>query len=130
MSRHVATLSPDASVEQAWRTLVARRVGQAPVVDAARRLVGLISRERLLHVLNEEGGNLRDVRHRTVADVMVTPVVAAEPDAEVRRIARVLLECELPAVPIIDAAGQLVGIVSRSDVLRVVVTDPPLTLWV
>jgi len=61
---------------------------------------------------------------------MVTPVVAAEPDAEVRRIARVLLDYALPAVPIIDGEGQLVGIVSRSDVLRVVVTDPPLTLWV
>ena len=67
---------------------------------------------------------------RTVADVMATPVVAADPDADVRRIARVMLDYELPAVPIIDPAGQLSGIVSRGDVLRVVVNDPPLTLWV
>lgn len=129
MSEHVVTLLVDAGVERAWRTLVEHKVGQAPVVDARRRLVGLLSRERLLHVLNEEDGNLRDVLSRTVTDVMQTPVVAAGPDAEVRRITRVMLDYQLPAVPIIDEDGRLTGIVSRTDVLRVVVTDPPLTLW-
>ncbi len=130
MSRHVLTLPPDVSVVEAWRTLAARGVGQAPVVTAERRLVGLVSRTHLLHVLNEEDGRLRDVLARTVADVMDTPVVSAEPVADVRRIARVMLEYHVPALPIVDESSQaLVGIVSRSDILRCVVIDPPLTLW-
>lgn len=130
MSRHVLTLSPEVSVVEAWRALAARGVGQAPVVSADRHLVGLISRTHLLHVLNEEDGRLRDVLARTVADVMDTPVVSAEPIADVRRIARVMLEYHVPALPIVDESSNvLVGIVSRSDILRCVVIDPPLTLW-
>lgn len=130
MSTHVVSVLADSGVDHARRILREHRVGQAPVVDRHGRLVGLVSRERLLHVLNDEDGPPRHVPLRTVADVMVTPVVAADPDADVRRIARVMLDYQLPAVPIVEATGTLVGIVSRGDVLRVVVIDPPLTLWV
>jgi len=130
MSTHVVTLLADSGVDHARRTLREHRVGQAPVLDRRSRLVGLVSRERLLHVLNDEDGDFKNLQPRTVADVMVTPVVAADPDADVRRIARVMLDYQLPAVPIVEATGKLVGIVSRGDVLRVVLIDPPLTLWV
>ena len=130
MSRDVLILSPDMRVDAAWRILAARGVGQAPVMNAQDRLVGLVSRAHLLRVLNEEGGALRDVLARTVADVMATPVVTADPASDVRRIARVMLEYHVPALPVIDEQTHaLVGIVSRGDVLRCVVTDPPLTLW-
>jgi acetoin utilization protein AcuB len=61
---------------------------------------------------------------------MTTPVVTVDPQADVRRIARALVEYHLPALPVVDdRTGALVGIVSRSDILRCVLLDPPLTLW-
>lgn len=130
MSRSVLTLPPDRPVDAAWRALAARGVGQAPVMNAQGRIVGLVSRAHLLHVLNEEDGRISDVRARTVADVMATPVVTVDPVADVRRVAEALLAWDLPALPVVDAeSGALVGIVSRSDLLRCVVIDPPLTLW-
>jgi acetoin utilization protein AcuB len=129
MSRHLLTQPADSSVDAAWRALAGRGVGQAPVVDRKHRLVGLVARVHLLHALNEEGGALRDVLSRTVANVMATPVVTANPVTDVRRIAQVMLQYSVPAVPIVDESEALVGIVTRGDILRVVVTDPPLTLW-
>ena len=117
-------------VVAAWRALAERGVGQAPVRAKDGAIVGLVSRANLLQVLNEEDGHLRDVLARTVAQVMTTPVVTVDPVADVRRIARVMLEYHLPALPVVDeATGALEGIVSRSDLLRCVVTEPPLTLW-
>jgi len=130
MSRRVLTLATDTPVDAAWRALAGRGVGQAPVVNAQGRIVGLVSRAHLLHVLNEEDGRLSDIRARAVADVMDTPVVTVAPVADVRRIAEALLSYDLPALPVVDQdTGALVGIVSRSDILRCVVTEPPLTLW-
>lgn len=129
MTREVFVLAQTASAEEAWRAFADRRVGQAPVVDAQRRIVGLVAREHLLHVLNEEHGHLRDVLSRTMRDVMMSPVVTADPVADVRRVARVMLEYRQPAVPVLDEAGHLVGIVSQGDILRAIVNDPPLTLW-
>jgi CBS domain-containing protein len=129
MSRHVLTLPAESSVDAAWRALAERGVGQAPVVDKQRRLVGLVARVHLLRVLNEERGVVRDVLSRRVADVMATPVVTANPVTDVRRIAQVMLQYSVPAVPVVDESDALVGIVTRGDILRVVVSDPPLTLW-
>lgn len=130
MTRRVLTLPVTTQVDAAWRALAGANVGQAPVVSEQRRLVGLVSRAHLLHVLNEHDGRISDIRARSVAEVMQSPIVTAEPAVDVRRIAEVLLAWDLPAMPIVDPESHLlVGLVSRSDVLRCVVRDPPLTLW-
>jgi CBS domain-containing protein len=60
---------------------------------------------------------------------MTTPVVAATPVTDIRRIARVMLDRDVDGVPIVNDAGTLVGFISRGDILRAVVTDPPLSIW-
>jgi len=66
---------------------------------------------------------------RTAAEVMVNPVPTVDSGTELRRVARVLIDADLPGLPVTDAAGQLEGFVSRTDILRAVATDPPLDLW-
>jgi CBS domain-containing protein len=51
-------------------------------------------------------------------DIMTTPVVSVTPETGVSDVARLLLERHISAVPVIDAAGRLVGIVSEGDFLR------------
>jgi CBS domain-containing protein len=48
---------------------------------------------------------------------------------DIRRLAAAMLDYGVDGVPIVNDAGRLVGFVSRSDVLRAVVADPPLSLW-
>ena len=60
---------------------------------------------------------------------MSTPVVAAAPITDIRRIASVMLDKGVDGVPVISETGRIMGFVSRSDILRAVVTDPPLSLW-
>jgi CBS domain-containing protein len=51
------------------------------------------------------------------------------PDTDIRQLAQVLLDTRLPGLPVVDGQGSLVGFVSRSDILRAMVSDPPLDLW-
>lgn len=129
MSREVFTLRPDEGVDRAWQALTGRGFGQAPVVDGAARLVGQVSVQDLLTVINVDQGRLRDVLPQTVADLMVSPVVSADPVADIRRVARVLLEQRLAGMPVVSDRGELVGIITRSDILGALVNDPPLSLW-
>jgi len=66
---------------------------------------------------------------QSVQDVMWTPVPSVAADTDIRRLARVLLDTGLPGLPVVDEAGAVRGFVSRSDILRAVVADPPLDLW-
>ena len=129
MQPEVITVNAEEDVAHAWRTLVGHQIHQAPVLDANRHLVGIVSERNLLTTLNVDNGQVRDVLRKRVGDVMTTPVVAANPLTDIRRIARVMLEHNVDGVPIVNENGDLLGFVSRSDILNAVVTDPPLSMW-
>ena len=62
---------------------------------------------------NAQGG--MDMKAR---DVMVSPVVTAQPSSSVKDVAKVFLERRISAVPVVDDHGKLVGIVSEGDLLH------------
>lgn len=129
MQAPVISLRAGDDVAHAWHVLVEHQIHQAPVLDDGGHLVGIVSERNLLTTLNVDAGEVRDVLARQVSDVMTTPVVAATPLTDIRRIAQVMLERLVDGVPIVSDVGTLLGFVSRSDILQAVVTDPPLSIW-
>lgn len=134
MSRDVITLRDTATVLDAWQTLSTRAVGQAPVVDASGHLVGLLTRADLLkpeRLPSPDSHALvwRALMQQSVKAIMWTPVTSVAPDTDIRRVAQVLLDTGLPGLPVVDESGVVAGFISRSDILRAVVTNPPLDLW-
>ena len=134
MSTPVVTIADTYTVDQAWQVLARNHLGQAPVVDAGGVLIGLITRADLMapeRLPGPESHALvwRALLLQNVTDVMWTPVPSVSADADIRRVARVLLDSGLPGLPVADEDGRVTGFVSRSDILRAVVADPPLDLW-
>lgn len=134
MSTRIITLKDTATVLQAWQILSEKSVGQAPVVDATDHLVGLLTRADLLQperlpAPDSHALAWRAFMMQNVKDIMVTPVPSVAPDSDIRRVAQVLLDTGLPGLPVVDEQGGVAGFISRSDILRAVVTDPPLDLW-
>lgn len=134
MSPVVITLKDSLTVEEAWQLLAKHQVGQAPVVSDEGVLVGLLSRADLMRQERLPGPESHALVWRTllmqsVVDLMWTPVPSVAPDTDIRRIARVLLDTGLSGLPVVDERGGVIGFVSRSDILRAVVADPPLDLW-
>lgn len=130
MSPDVLTLTPTDTVGAAWLRLAERKVRQCPVLGPTKEVVGLVSDRDLLTVANVEGNLLSGLLNRPISELMATPVACSAPVTDIRRISRVMLATGLTAVPIVDDAGQLLGIVSRGDILRAIVNDPPLSLWI
>lgn len=129
MQRRVITLQDGDDVAHAWRTLRDHHIHQAPVLDVNSQLVGIVSERDLLTAINMDAGRIVETLSRRVRDVMTTPVIAAAPVTDIRRVAAVMLFHGVDGAPITNESGRLVGFISRSDVLRAVVTDPPLSLW-
>jgi CBS-domain-containing membrane protein len=129
MSHPVTVLYQSMAVAEAWRVLQHWGIHQAPVIDEARRLIGMVTERDLLTVIDVDGERVLENLKRQVKDVMTSPVVASVPVTDIRRIAAAMLEGGLSAVPIVNESEHIVGIVSRADILRAVMTDPPLSLW-
>jgi CBS domain-containing protein len=127
MSRTVISIPHTATVLEAWQILASQGVGQAPVVNDAATLVGLLSRADLLRPDLLPGPDSNALVWRALLAQSVSDIMA--PETDIRHVARVLLDTGLPGLPVVDEEGLLTGFVSRSDILRAVVTEPPLDLW-
>ncbi|CAN5911104.1 hypothetical protein BH11MYX4_BH11MYX4_57500 [soil metagenome] len=99
-------------VNAATKLLVDQGLRAVPVVDEARRLIGIVSKSDLLRKTSS--------RHRpqTVADIM-TPVVRGLPEEAPVAYAIALMAFErLHEVPVVDAEGRVLGMITANDALR------------
>jgi acetoin utilization protein AcuB len=122
------------SLSQAWEVVHSRRFRHIPILSAEDVVVGMLSdrdlfRGTLESVLSgttesntQAGGSIQSLISR--------PVLVASPEAELRAMARVLLEEHIGALPIVSEAVGLVGMITRSDILRALVAHPDFDQWV
>lgn len=128
MTPKVVTLEKQATINDAWRLVQYQPFRHIPVLDN-QKLCGLISdRDILAHTSSISLGHNSRLDD-PVQSIMVKKVVAGRPDTEIRLIAHALIGHRIGAVPIIDDQDQLVGIVTRSDVLKTLLHRVPVDAW-
>ena len=89
----------------------------------------MLTERNLLRFMIDNKKLIKNESGKTVADAMSAPVIAADPITDVRRIAKVMLDYQQSAVPITNDQDELIGLVSRSNILQAAASDPPLSLW-
>jgi CBS domain-containing protein len=131
MTRDVVSVTEDATYRDLVDRLVEKHISAVPVVDDFGRVAGVVSEADLLRKI-EYGGDgqprtferrrRRDDRAkasaRTAAGLMSTPPVVAMASTPVAAAARLMDISKVKRLPVIDDLGRLVGLVSRSDLLR------------
>jgi acetoin utilization protein AcuB len=134
MSSPVITLPITASLSQAWDVVHSKRFRHIPILGADESVAGILSDRDLLRGTMEAflAGTTWSTKQveSPIRNLVSHPVLVAAPDAELRAIARVLLEERIGALPIVSEAEGLVGMITRSDILRVMVAHPDFDQWV
>ena len=129
MSFPVATMQMTLGIESAYDRFRNQPHHQLPVLDKSQRIVGMLTERNLLRFMIDNKNRIKSESGKTVADAMSAPVIAADPITDVRRIANVMLDYQESAVPITNDQDELIGLVSRSNILQAAASDPPLSLW-
>lgn len=114
MTASPITVRPGEPLRAAADLLAAHGVTALPVVDERGRVVGVLSEADLL---GPGPGDLAG----TVGEAMSSVVVLVHPETDVATLRRVLVDRLVKSLPVVDAADQVVGVVSRSDVVRAMV---------
>lgn len=135
MTRDVVTVEEECPYEELVRLLLRNRVSALPVVSRFGHVLGVVSETDLLRRFDAPrrmslvpGGRRRRAKAagRVARDLMTTPPVLVMPSLSVEVAAQRMLGAGLKRLPVEDELGRLVGIVTRSDLLRSVVGDESL----
>lgn len=140
MTREVISVRPDMRVGQIARVFRENQLSGLPVVTDEGELVGIITeldmvkrhaRPQLPAYLpllgvyvplrtKEYRESLRRITGVLAEDIMTTPVNTISPDASIEDAATVMVSNRSNPLPVVDENGQMVGIISRTDILGVI----------
>lgn len=139
MTRKVVTLKDTASIAEAWETMLKRLLKALPVLNKNGEVVGILTDEDLLDragleqqlsiaerldekMLQAELDGLRSSPLK-VGDVMTSPAITIRGDEPLSVAAARMAEHRIKRLPVLDEQGKLIGVLSRVDVLKQVVSE-------
>ncbi len=130
MSAPVISVSSNTPLSFAWSELQKHGIRHLPVLDGLNRLEGIITDRDILKawaiVASENKGALKSLN---VRQTMTIRVLTGAPETNIREIADAMTVRRIGAVPLLDENQHVVGIVTRSDILRAIVHQAPMDLW-
>ncbi|MFB2877434.1 CBS domain-containing protein [Floridanema aerugineum] len=140
MSRDPISVRPETPLQEAIKIMAQRRISGLPVVDQAGKLVGVISETDLMWretgvtppayimildsviYLENPARYDRDLHKalgQTVGEVMTKDsLITTEPDQPLQKAAQLMHDKNIRRLPVIDDAGQIIGILTRGDIIR------------
>lgn len=143
MTQEVAFVTPEMPVREVARILVEYGISGVPVVENGK-VIGIVTEEDLVmrsaivdmphffsifdsvfylgkrHEFDEEMHKILATQAR---DLMTDKVVTISQDAPVQELATLMIKKEVNPVPVVNSTHELVGIVSRSDLVRLMVAE-------
>ncbi len=122
MTHPVKTIYSSATVADAYQEFAQHKVNQFPVVSPQLELIGMINRTEIIDANYQ-------TPDKTLAEIIDNEIITADPVSDIRRVATVLHEYQLGALPIVNEQDHLVGIISKTDILKALMNEPPISLW-
>jgi CBS domain-containing protein len=138
MTQPVITVTPETKIAEAARLMLLHRISGLPVTDEGGSVVGIVSegdllrrselgterrRGRWLELLVGPGRLARDyvdAHARKIGEVMTESVVSVAPTESLPEIVKMMEKRQIKRLPVIED-GQLVGIVSRANLVRALI---------
>ena len=122
MTINPVTTTPDMGVFEAFELIKSEGVQRLPVLDGDGNLVGIISEKNITSAAADKEVSIVEfallLSKIKVGDVMTKEVITVSVDDPVEMAARKMSDNDISILPVVDNNGKLVGVVSRSDLFR------------
>lgn len=115
MTRDVRTCHAGDSLQNAARIMWDADCGAVPVLDEHRQVIGIVTDRDACMAAYLQAKPLTEI---TVGSVMSTEVFSCKPEQPIAAAERLMKQKQVRRLPVLDAEGQLVGIVSLNDLVH------------
>ena len=112
MCKDVVCINPESKITDVAKLMLDKHVGCVPVCDEKNKVVGLVTdRDLILRSIACD----KDVKQTPVSEIMTTKVFNVAPDAEVTEAEKIMCECQIRRVPVVEN-DMLIGIITIGDI--------------
>jgi len=138
MTKEVITVLEDATIQAVGKLFVEKNISGVPVVDEEGKLKGILSEGDLVYqqkpinpplFINlfdsviqldrkEFWEDVNKIAARTAGELMTKTVITADENATVEELAKLMINKKVNRIPIVNAANQVIGLVSRHDIVK------------
>ena len=118
-SAAVVTVAKDAPVLDVIRLMAEHHIGSVLIVEAGR-LVGIATERDYARKVILQGRSSSDT---PVAQIMSSPVVSVTPETTAQTCMQIMTDRRIRHLPVLDAGGRVVGLVSIGDLVKAVIED-------
>lgn len=129
MTHDVIYARNDLTIEDIYYLIKEKKVSQIPITGFGKKIIGIVNKKIILSLLMNHLDDTQAILKRKIDDVYLPEVLTADPDSDVRDVVKVMLDLKLDAIPIVDDSDVLMGIISKTDILKAVANLPKLQLW-
>lgn len=143
MTKNVAVVKADTTIDEVSRIFVEKNISGLPVVNQYDKLIGIVSEGDLVYkqkpvraplFINLFDGlipidrnafhdDMKRIAAYEVKDIMTSPAIYAYEDTPVSEIAEIIINKKINRIPIVNEILEVVGIVSRHDIVRSMVME-------
>lgn len=113
MTKNPKACAATDTVQQAAQLMKSEDVGPIPIVGDNGKLEGIITDRDIVLKVVAEG---RDAKTTKLADVMTTDLISCTVDGDIEEMLDLMEDNQIRRIPVVDATGRLVGIVSQADI--------------
>jgi CBS domain-containing protein len=143
MSREVITVTKDVTIQETAKLLTEHQISGLPVLEG-KKVIGMVTEGDLIFqdrkldppaFIELLGGviflkdpnkyleGFRKMIATRVEDMMTTKVISVREDTPIEEIAAIMTEKRINRIPVLDEKGELVGIVSRQDLVKSLIKE-------
>jgi acetoin utilization protein AcuB len=131
MTSPVISLFGDTLFSEAWVKFQAYRFRHFPVINRDNQIIGIVSDRDMFANTGFMRKTVNAVRGAEyISQVMVHKVITASPDTCIHEICRVMFSQHIGALPIVGENHELLGLITRSDILRILIKSEAMKFWV
>jgi acetoin utilization protein AcuB len=128
MSKDCISIDLKSTLKDAYDSLTENKVGQMPIVSFGKKIIGMINKKMILNLLIEDIENVKFTLNKKLEELSLSELITADPISDIRRVAKVMIDFKLDAIPIVDEDDILVGIISKTDIIKAISHIPRLQL--
>lgn len=121
--RPAVVAPPDARVAYIRKLMIEKSLSRVPIMDGAA-LVGIVSETDVANAMRSikkhspQGRQDNNVEMLIAMDIMRTNVITAKPDIAIKEAAKLMVDNDIGALPVVDGHGRLLGLVTRRDIIK------------